>query len=102
MDDKILKELLNEDKSIPKALVGEWNKIKNRIVVSEANSFKSYFTLKPALSFCSVIILFIVVSFNTSKVNNNYSASEREELISFMVEDSYFTESDELYSWSDF
>ncbi len=95
MNDIKLKEILNKDHSTPVKPSNEWNSIINKMNRNKKWSFKSLPVMLIPLALAIVLVVLVLPIQNTT-------SSERENLIEFVIDDSYFDQTSESYAWVDY
>lgn len=93
MNDDNLKKIFKKDHLVPDAPINEWHKIKANISTPKSMSFKLGGTLS-ALALTSVL-LFVVININSSQLSDQ----DKLEAMTYILDDSVFEESTELYTW---
>ena len=98
MDDKKLRDLLSENRKVPLAPGDEWSSILNKI--EDEKNTKGFFgltkwkTAMVGLTLASFMVFFMW----------QQDTYEQQQLVmeEYLLENSYFSESEELYSWVDY
>ncbi|GEM_PF-4113165 len=99
MNDHDIKNLLKSDNSAPKVPKNELNQIHQRIEDSSFDIFRVFNFKSIALACCLVIVVAGVKFSITNLSTPRLTEQEQQELIEFMLEDQYLSNTESSYAW---
>ncbi|WP_372654905.1 hypothetical protein [Halobacteriovorax sp.] len=101
MNDQKLKDLIKNDKSAPKTPKNELDQIYQKIE-DDASSIMNLLNIKSFALSCCLIIVVSGVKFSITELSTQQLTEvEQQELIEYMLEDQYLSNTDSSYAWVD-
>lgn len=101
MNDDQLKDFLKQDGEVPSSNVNEWNTILSKI--EQPTGISKWFKLPiKQLTLAFSIVFVIAIGFGSwSYYVDSQANIEQQDLAEFFLEDDYFSEDSNLYTWVD-